>query len=148
MRTVTTVAVSETYDVPAAALWSHVVRYDALEAMMSGPLVRVRCPEGEEQVGHDVALVFRLFGVVPIGRWCFKVVVRDNKRRRLMSEEQGSGVRSWTHEIVIDDVGADHSRLTDTITIDAGSMTQLVAAFARRDYTRRHRLRKRLLERS
>ena len=143
----TTVKVSETYNVPASALWAHVVRYDALQAMMSGALVRVRCPEGEEQVGHDVALIFRLFGLVPVGSWRFKVIARDDRRRRLMSEERGTGVRSWTHEIVIDADGDNRSRLTDTIAIDAGRMTPLIAAFARRDYTRRHRLRKRLLER-
>ena len=143
----TTVTVTETYNLPAATLWEHVVRYDALQAMMSGALVSVRCPDGEEQVGHDVALVFRLFGLVPIGGWRFKVMARDDDRRRLKSEESGTGVRAWSHEIVIDAEGDDRSRLTDTITIDAGRMTNFVAAFARRDYKRRHRLRKRLLER-
>lgn len=143
MRTIT---VSERYDVTADRLWAHVVSYASLEALMSGPLVRVRCPEGEEQVGHDVALTFRLLGAVPIGNWRFKVVERDDARRRLKSEEQGTGVRSWSHEIDITSDGAG-SRLTDTITIDAGGLTSLVCAFARRDYTRRHAQRKRMLER-
>ena len=133
------------YDIPPERLWAEVVRYAALEALMSGPLVRVRCPEGEEQAGDDVALTFRLLGLVPIGSWRFKVIERDDARRRLKSEEQGTGVRAWTHEIEItaDGTGA---RLTDTITIDAGRLTPIVCAFARRDYTRRHVQRKRMLE--
>jgi len=140
-----TITVSARYDVPASELWAHVVRYAALEALMSGPFVRVRCPEGEEQVGHDVHLTFRLFGLIPIGRWRFKVTLRDDPRRHLQAEEQGTGVRYWRHEIAIADATDGGSTLTDTITIDAGRVTPLIAAFARRDYTRRHRVRKKLL---
>jgi hypothetical protein len=140
-----TIIVSDRYTASAAELWAHVVRYDSLQAMMSGPFVSVRCPEGEEQVGHDVALTFRLFGRLPIGGWRFKVLARDDKARRLLSEEKGTGVRYWRHEIKIESEG-EGSRLTDTITIDAGPLTPLVVAFARRDYTRRHRLRKRMLD--
>jgi ligand-binding SRPBCC domain-containing protein len=136
-----TIVVCEIYDAPAAALWAYVVRYDTLQAMMSGPFVRVQCPQGEEQVGHDVALTFRLFGFIPVGRWRFKVLARDDTERRLLSEESGTGVRFWRHEIKIAAEGAG-ARLTDTITIDAGVLTPLIVAFARRDYERRHRLRK------
>ncbi len=116
--------------------------------MMSGPLVRVACPAGEEQVGDDVVLVFRLFGVVPVGRWRLKVVARDDARRRLASEESGTFVRTWRHEVVIEALDDGRSRLTDTIEIDAGVLTPLVARFARREYARRHRLRKRMVEKS
>lgn len=143
MRTIT---LSDRYAVTADRLWAEVVRYKSLEVLMSSPLVRVRCPEGEEQVGDDVQLIFRLFGAVPIGTWRFKVVERDDARRRLKSEEQGTGVRSWTHEIAVTAEGDAGARLTDTIAIDAGALTPLVSAFARRDYTRRHAQRKRSLE--
>ena len=139
-----TITVSESYAVPAQTLWAHVVRYDSLQAMMSGPFVSVQCPPGEEQVGHDVALTFRLFGAVPVGGWRFKVLARDDTQRRLLSEEEGTGVRYWRHEINIESEG-NGSRLTDTIAIDAGVLTPLIVAFAHRDYTRRHRLRKRML---
>jgi hypothetical protein len=142
-----TITVSARYDVSASELWAHVVRYAALEGLMSGPLVRVRCPEGEEQAGHDVRLTFRLFGLMPIGSWRFQVTLRDDAGRRLQSQEQGTGVRSWRHEIAVDDAPDGGSSLTDTITIDAGPLTSLICAFARRDYTRRHRVRKRMLVR-
>jgi hypothetical protein len=143
---VATVTVSADYPLEAQALWRHVVRYDALERMMSGPLVRVRCPEGEEQAGDDLVLVFRLFGLVPLGRWSLKVVARDDAGLRLASEERGSFVRRWAHQIALDPLGAGASRLTDTIEIEAGALTSLVAWFAGRDYARRHRLRKRMVE--
>ena len=139
-----TVTVSADYALDAAKLWRHVVRYDALQAMMSGPIVRLRCPEGEEQAGHDLVLVFRLFGVVPVGRWRLKIVARDDAGLRLASEESGPFVRRWAHEIAVVPLTAGRARLTDTIEIDAGPLTPLVAWFARREYTRRHRLRKRL----
>lgn len=143
MKTTTSAA---DYTVDAETLWCHVVRYDALERMMSGALVRVQCPTGEEQVGHDVVLVFRLFGVVPVGRWRLKVVARDDARRRLCSEESGTFVRAWVHELVVEALDDGRSRLTDTIEIDAGVLTPLVARFARAEYARRHRLRKRMVE--
>ncbi|MBI1213793.1 MAG: hypothetical protein GC190_20220 [Alphaproteobacteria bacterium] len=144
MRAIT---VTDTYPVTPKELWAQVVRYDSLQAMMSGPLVRVRCPVGEERAGHDVALTFRLFGVVPIGRWRFKVIARDDERLRLVSDENGTGVRLWRHQIDVVAEGSG-SRLTDSIAIDAGALTPLVVAFARRDYARRHRLRKGLLARA
>src|SRR5262249_32942742 len=114
-----TIRIEGDYDVPAETLWRHVVRYDALEAAMSGALVRVKCPAGEEAVGHDVALVFRFLGVVPVGGWRFKVIGRDDARRELRSEESGTGVRRWAHTIAIADAGEKRSRLVDTIEIDA-----------------------------
>ena len=140
-----TVRIDATYNLAAQALWRNVVRYDALEAMMSGKLVRVKCPDGEERVGHDVPLVFLLFGVAPVGRWRFKVVARDDDRFRLRSEESGTGVRRWAHEVAIERIDDNSCRLTDTIEIDAGALTPLVAWFARREYERRHRLRTRML---
>lgn len=143
----TTIRVDAIYNLPAEALWRNVVRYDALEAVMSGALVRVTCPEGEEQVGDDVALTFRLLGVAPVGRWRFKVVARDDMRFRLRSEESGTGVRRWAHESAIERIDDSTCRLIDTIEIDAGALTPVVAWFARREYARRHRLRKRLVAR-
>lgn len=122
------------------------MRYDVLERMMSGPLIKVACPTGEEQVGHDVVLTFRLFGFIPAGRWRLKITERDDIRRRLKSEERGPLVRRWSHEIAVDAQGANAARLTDTIEIDAGALTPLIARFARAEYARRHRLRKALLD--
>lgn len=139
-----TIVVSAHYDVGPDELWANVVCYASLQIMMSGTFVRVRCPEGEEQVGHDVALTFRLFDIIPVGSWRFRVTARDDVRRRLGSDESGTGVRHWRHEVAVDADGLG-SRLTDTITIDAGALTPLVAVFARRDYARRHRLRKQML---
>lgn len=113
---------------------------------MSGPLIKVACPTGEEQVGHDVVLTFRLFGFIPAGRWRLKITERDDIRRRLKSEERGPLVRRWSHEIAVDAQGANAARLTDTIEIDAGALTPLIARFARAEYARRHRLRKALLD--
>ena len=127
----TTIRIEGFYDVPADVLWRHVVRYDALEAAMSGRLVRVKCPPGE----------------VPVGRWRFKVVARDDIGRRLRSTESGTGVRRWTHEIGIEEAGNDGSRLSDTIEIDAGVLTPIIVRFARSEYERRHRLRRQMIER-
>ena len=139
------VVVAADYPVAAGTLWQSAVSYAALERMMSGPIVRVACPPGEEQAGHDLTLVFRLFGRVPVGRWRLKVTRRDDSRRRLASEESGLFVKSWRHEIAIDALGANSARLTDTIEIDAGVLTPLIARFAQADYARRHRLRQKFV---
>ncbi len=135
------VVVAADYPVPAHVLWQSAVSYAALQRMMSGPLTRVTCPPGEEHEGHDLTLVFRLFGRVPVGRWQVKIVRRDDARHRLASEERGLFVRSWRHEIAIDALDAASARLTDTIDIDAGALTPLIVRFAQADYARRHRLR-------
>lgn len=140
------VVVAADYPVPADTLWQNAVSYAALERMMSGPLIRVACPPGEEREGHELTLVFRMFGLVPVGRWRLKIVRRDDTLRRLASEERGLFVRSWRHEIAIDALDATSARLTDTIDIDAGALTPLIASFAKRDYARRHRLRLALIQ--
>ena len=107
----------------------------------TGPLIRVACPAGDEQAGHDLTLVFRLFGLVPVGGWRLKITRRDDVGLRLASEESGPFVRSWRHEIAVEALSPGSARLTDTIDIDAGILTPLIVRFAQADYARRHRLR-------
>ena len=142
-----TVTVKGEYDVDAQTLWRHVVRYDTLQALMNAGAVRVALPEGEEREGDDVQLTFRLWGRLPVGRWRIRVVERDDARLRLRSEESGAGVRRWAHTIQIAPVAPARARQTDTIEIEAGILTPLIAAFARREYAARHRARARLLAR-
>ena len=104
-------------------------------------------PAGGGANSDDVALVFKLFDAIPVGRWRFKVVARDDVGRRLRSEESGTGVRRWAHEIGIEETGNNRSRLSDTIEIDAGLLTPIIVRFARSEYERRHRLRRQMIER-
>jgi hypothetical protein len=113
---------------------------------MNAGAVRVVLPSGEEQVGDDLSLTFRLWGIVPLGWWRIRVVARDDASMRLKSEESGVLVRRWAHEIVIEALSPSTSRLTDTIEIDAGVLTPLVVRFARAEYAARHVARKRLVE--
>ena len=141
-----TIVVAEDYPASAQTLWQLAVRYDVLQQMMSGPLVSVRCPPGEERAGDSVRLTFRLWDAIPVGNWRFEVTERNDAAWRLRSEESGTFVRRWTHTITIEPLSDTTARHTDKIDIDAGALTPLIAAFARRDYMRRHRLRKALLE--
>lgn len=140
-----TIKVEGLYEVDAEALWRHVVRYDTLQQLMNASGPRVELPAGEEQTGDDIAVVFKLWGWLPVGRWHIRVTERNDVLHRLRSEESGGSVRRWAHEVTITALSETRSRHTDTIEIDAGILTPLVAAFARRNYTMRHRERKRML---
>ena len=142
----TEIKVEGDYEVDAQTLWRNVVRYESLERLMNAGIVRVVLPAGEEQAGQNIALTFRLFGRVPIGSWNIRIVERDDVNLRLRSEESGRGVRRWAHEIRIVDTGPNRCRHTDTVEIDAGLMTPVTAAFARRMYAVRHRERKKMVE--
>jgi len=139
------VSVESTYNVDADALWRHVVRYDTLQTLMNTGAVKVRLPENEERAGDDIALTFRLWDCFPIGRWRIRVLERDDARRRLRSEESGIFVRRWAHVIEISERGPSRARQIDTIEIDAGWLTPLIARFARKEYAARARARAHLL---
>lgn len=77
---------------------------------------------------------FWLAGFVPAPwRHHLAIISIDPSRREIVSAEHGGPIRTWSHLIRITPEGTG-SRYLDEITIDAGALTPLVAAFAHAFY--------------
>ena len=65
----------------------------------------------------------------------------DPRARIIQSRESGNGIRRWDHRLSIQPDG-EMTQWTDTVVIDAGWRTPIVARFAAMVYVHRHRHRK------
>jgi hypothetical protein len=84
------------------------------------------------------------FHVVPAYRHTIEVVEVDEESRTLRTHEHGGVLRRWDHVLhaePVSDPGADgpRCRYSDTVTIDAGRLTPVVAATAVGIYRYRQR---------
>lgn len=102
------------------------------------PVTPARLPDRWEATAYIVKM--RLLGFIPLGRQVIELsypppqggvmYIRDNGHSRL--------VKRWDHLIAIEPEG-DGTRYTDLVKVEAGLLTPIVAAFARRFYTHRQR---------
>lgn len=81
------------------------------------------------------------FGLVPVHRHTIEVVDVDEGERRITTHEHGGILRRWDHVLHVapDPAGPARSRYSDTVTIDAGRLTPLVARLAVGIYRYRQR---------
>ena len=87
----------------------------------------------------------RLFGRLPAQTYRMDVAELSDRDRRFRSEESGAGVTRWSHVCTVTQT-ATGARLTDSIDIEAGAMTPLMALWARLLYHIRGRRRAALVE--
>lgn len=101
--------------------------------------------EGEARTGW-----LMLFHVVPLHRHTIHVVRVDRQERRIETEERGGVLRRWHHVLHVEPAGNGRSRYSDTVDVDAGPLTPLVAGFGTALYRYRqrrwHRLARRHLQ--
>jgi hypothetical protein len=88
-----------------------------------------------------------LFHVIPFSRHTIRVVEVDAATRTLRSREHGGILRAWNHTLHAEPVSADRCRYSDTVEIDAGALTPMVAVTARWIYRYRQRRWLRLVRR-
>ena len=81
--------------------------------------------EGEKVTGWIM-----LFHLIPLWRHTIGVVEVDQTTRTLRSHEQGGILRAWNHTLHVEPVNGQHCRYSDTVDIDAGPWTSLVAVAA------------------
>ena len=136
-----TVSNATTLDAPADLVWAAVRTPQAFRFITKGLLVwtparRRTDPwvQGEERTGWLL-----LGGVVPCSRHRIRFATIDDRRRLLRSDEGGGLIRSWRHDITVEPLPGGRTRYTDTIRIDAGALTAVVAAFAHAFYRARQR---------
>jgi hypothetical protein len=88
-----------------------------------------------------------LFHVLPLSRHTIHVVEVDQATRTLRSREHGGVLRSWNHTLHVEPAGEGSCRYSDTVDIDAGPLTGLVALAAAGIYRYRQRRWHRLVRR-
>jgi hypothetical protein len=88
-----------------------------------------------------------LFHVVPFSRHTIHLVEVDEIARRLRSNEHGGVLRAWNHTLRVEPAGEHRCRYSDTVDIDAGPLTGVVALAAAGIYRYRQRRWHRLVRR-
>jgi hypothetical protein len=128
-------------EAPADAVWDAVKTPAAFRRVARGlltmPVIAYRndsWQEGETVVGW----VF-LFGVLPFSRHHLQVARINDEVRILTSRERGGLIRAWNHDIQVTPIDAGACRYRDTVEIEAGVVTPLIAAYASWFYRMRQR---------
>lgn len=88
-----------------------------------------------------------LFHVIPLHRHHIALVDLDPETRTMRSREHGGLVRAWNHTLHAEPAGEQRCRYSDTVEIDAGPFTGLIAAAAVAIYRYRHRRWRKLVRR-
>ena len=79
------------------------------------------------------------FHVIPAYRHTIEVLEVDDAKRTVRTHEHGGVLRAWNHTLRVEPVDAQTCRYSDTVEIDAGLSTRLVAALAVGIYRYRQR---------
>jgi hypothetical protein len=88
-----------------------------------------------------------LFHVVPFSHHRVQVMEIDHEAMTFRAHERGGMLRAWLHSFTVVAEGPAACRYTDTVEIDAGALSQLIAFLARWFYRYRHRRWQKLVRR-
>lgn len=80
-----------------------------------------------------------LFHVIPLSHHTIHLVEVDEGTHTLRSHEHGGMLRTWNHTLHVEPVSDVTCRYSDTVEIDAGHLTAVVAWFSRGIYRYRQR---------
>lgn len=70
-----------------------------------------------------------LFHIIPLSHHTIHLAEVDPETRTLRSREHGGVMRTWNHTLHVEPVDDRTCRYSDTVEIDAGLLTVVVAAF-------------------
>jgi hypothetical protein len=79
------------------------------------------------------------FHLIPAWRHTIHLVDLDDTTRTMRSQERGGALRSWRHTLHVEPAGEHRCVYSDTIEIDAGPLTGLVARVSVRIFRYRQR---------
>lgn len=89
------------------------------------------------EVGAEVAVRLRFFGVLPA--WRHRIRIVSASATETVTHERGGPIRTWRHRLVFEPTSDGGCRYTDEVDIDAGALTPLVTGFAQLMYRWRRR---------
>ncbi len=139
-----TISLRHDYAASADAVWNLATDIEALDSVNRPRIVMTGLPKGRIHQGQVVNVDVSLFGIMPKKPYSMTVVKCDDAARSFESSEKGAGVKSWRHKLQVIDTACG-SAIEETISIDAGLLTPLFAAWAKYLYRARHPVRQKLL---
>ena len=148
-----TIHLETTLHAPLERVWS-AMQYPGTflyvaRGVLGVPSLRGRCEPFT--VGESGTGWLLLFHVIPLSRHTIEVIAIDEDRHAISTHEHGGLLRTWNHTLQVEPIDADTSRYSDTIELDAGALTPVVARVAttifRHRQRRWHRLARRHLSR-
>jgi ligand-binding SRPBCC domain-containing protein len=142
----TTITVSSVFKAPAEKIWGLLGQVNTLQKIAK-PYVYFTAPEGisKWKPGTDCRMLFRLYGLIPMGEHKIRVARWDKASWTIETHESDRLARVWNHSIDLEPLGDGTTRYTDTVVIDAGRLTPLVRLWSVMFYRHRQRKWKRLL---
>lgn len=102
-------------------------------------------PDGEMRTGDDLQLQVTHFRYTPPMPWWVSVVERNDDKRVLRTSEKGGAIRSYFHNLTVEDLGGGHSKLIDEVEFDAGWLSGPMTFWIRHIYKTRDAPRRALL---
>ena len=128
-----TIVVTSDFNAPAEVVWPGIQTPHAFVHIANGML---RFPaasrlDGPWTVGQTIVGWTFLFNVIPFSKHHLSVASIDHETRTLVSDEHGGLLRRWHHSLHVKSLADQRCRYTDTIEIDAGPLTPVVACYAR-----------------
>jgi hypothetical protein len=80
-----------------------------------------------------------LFHLIPLSRHTIHLASLDQATTTMRSREHGGVLRAWNHQLRVEPAGPQRCRYSDTVEIDAGALTGIVAVAARGIFRYRQR---------
>ena len=132
------------YDADPDVLFASALSFSEMTDAMAGLATYDGLPEsGTVNQGDIITVDVTFWGIFKQKGHRMMIERLDPANRIIQSRETSAAAKQWDHHLSIQpDAGL--ARWTDTIVIDAGWQTPIVARFARYMYARRHRHRKAL----
>ena len=80
--------------------------------------------------GESGTIWLLLFHMIPLSRHTIHLARLDESTRTLSSREHGGILQAWNHRLHVEPAGDQRCRYSDTVDIDAGHLTGIIAATA------------------
>lgn len=121
-------------------IFAQATSFAELTQAMKGAIAYSGLPEGRVTKGATYRLDLTIWGLLKVRNHQIFIENLDIANRRIQSREQNPMARRWDHTLSVQP-GGPGCIWTDSVIIDAGLLTSIVARFAAYMYTRRHRYR-------
>jgi hypothetical protein len=129
---VVTVALTTELAAPAPRVWG-ALQYPGTFLHVCRGVLGFPALEGRTdpfRVGEEGRGWLLLFHVIPLSIHRIRLVELDEHTMTMRTEEGGGLLRTWNHTLHVDPLGPTRSSYTDTIDLDAGALTPVVARVA------------------
>ncbi|WP_028934066.1 hypothetical protein [Pseudonocardia spinosispora] len=125
----------------ADAVWQAMQHAESLRYVTQG-LFKLPALAGRTQPfrqGESGTSWLVLFHVLPAWRHTIRLELLDHDTRTMRSQEHGGVIKGWRHTLHVEPIDSGRCRYSDTVDVDAGGLTGVVAAIGTLMYRIRQR---------